>query len=143
MNENQIETYRTFIDAMEAGDAITSEALFDKLMAEKLHTAIEDRRAEIAEQVFVDEELTLEDYSAEEIEAFMQTEEFAQLDELSKDTLKSYVKKSSKDAAAQGLKAGEQLKHNDLPSLNKFHKHLDKAAQRTRGIATAANKLAK
>ena len=42
-------------------------------------------------------ELTLEDFTPEELEDFMQTEEYEQLDELSKETLGSYVKKSVKD----------------------------------------------
>ena len=42
-------------------------------------------------------ELTLEDFTPEELEDFMQTEEYEQLDELSKATLGSYVKKASKD----------------------------------------------
>lgn len=44
-------------------------------------------------------ELTLEDFTAEELELFMQTEEYEQLDELSKGTLKSYIKGATKDAA--------------------------------------------
>jgi hypothetical protein len=43
-------------------------------------------------------ELTLEDFTPEELEDFMQTEEYEQLDELSKDTLGSYVKKASVDS---------------------------------------------
>jgi len=50
-------------------------------------------------------ELTLEDFTPEELEEFMQTEEYEQLDELSKSTLGSYVKKASKDAEKSGEKA--------------------------------------
>jgi hypothetical protein len=45
-----------------------------------------------------DEELTLEDYSLEELEDYMMSEDFEQLDELSKSTLGSYVKKAAADA---------------------------------------------
>lgn len=48
------------------------------------------------------EDFTLEDFTVEEIEEYMQTEEFAQLDELSKTTLGSYIKKRSNDVATQG-----------------------------------------
>lgn len=48
------------------------------------------------------EEFELDDFTVEEIEEYMQTEEFAQLDELSKETLGSYVKKRSHDVAVQG-----------------------------------------
>ena len=44
------------------------------------------------------EETELENYSLEELEEFMVSEEFEQLDELSKSTLGSYVNKASKDA---------------------------------------------
>ena len=48
------------------------------------------------------EEVDLEDFTLEQIEEFMQTEEFSQLDELSKDTLASYIKKRSHDVATMG-----------------------------------------
>ena len=44
------------------------------------------------------EETELENYSLEELQEFMVSEEFEQLDELSKSTLGSYVNKASKDA---------------------------------------------
>jgi hypothetical protein len=44
------------------------------------------------------EDINLEDFSLEELEEFMVSEEYEQLDELSKSTLGSYVKKASKDA---------------------------------------------
>lgn len=44
------------------------------------------------------EEVELENYSLEELQEFMVSEEFEQLDELSKSTLGSYVNKASKDA---------------------------------------------
>lgn len=44
----------------------------------------------------------LSDFSLEDIESFMQTEDYNQLDELSKNTLASYIKKRSHDVAAMG-----------------------------------------
>lgn len=44
-------------------------------------------------------ELTLEDYSLEELEDFILSEDFEQLDEVSKKTLKSYVKSAKQDIA--------------------------------------------
>lgn len=46
-------------------------------------------------------ELTLEDFTFEELEEFMQTEEYEQLDELSKGTLRSYLKGSKSEAESQ------------------------------------------
>lgn len=48
------------------------------------------------------EEFDLDDLSLEDIESFMQTEDYNQLDELSKNTLASYIKKRSHDVAAMG-----------------------------------------
>ncbi len=50
----------------------------------------------------ISEELTLEDFSFEELEEFMMSEEYEQLDEVSKKTLASYVKKASHDVATKG-----------------------------------------
>ena len=44
---------------------------------------------------------SLEDYSVEELEDFMMSEEFEQLDELSKATLGSYIKKAHSDTGKQ------------------------------------------
>ena len=49
-----------------------------------------------------EEQFDLEDFTLEQIEEYMQTEEFAQLDELEKTTLASYIKKRSHDVATQG-----------------------------------------
>ena len=53
-----------------------------------------------AQKRLANEELDLEDFSLEEIEDFMMSEEFEQLDELSKKTLKSYAKKAQKNVNA-------------------------------------------
>jgi hypothetical protein len=53
------------------------------------------------------EDFNLDDMDPALVEEFMQTEEFEQLDELSKKTLRSYFDKSHKDAA-QHYKAGEE-----------------------------------
>ena len=50
----------------------------------------------------MDEEYTLEDFTPEEIEDFIMSEEFEQLDELSKETLKSYYKKASSPYDKEG-----------------------------------------
>ena len=44
-------------------------------------------------------ELTLEDFTIEDIEEYMMSEDYEQLDELSKNTLASYIKKASHSAA--------------------------------------------
>lgn len=82
------------------------------------------------------EELTLEDFSIEELEEFMMSEEFEQLDELSKQTLGSYIKKAAggvKGAASQAMMAA----HNPNGG------HFSKAVKRVKGIEKATDKLTK
>jgi hypothetical protein len=55
------------------------------------------------------EELSLEDYSLEEIQDFMMSEDFEQLDELSKKTLGSYVKKQQGLAEAGNKPVDKQF----------------------------------
>lgn len=59
------------------------------------------------------EDLSLEDFSIEDIEAFMMSEEYEQLDELSKKTLGSYLRKAS-----------DQRQKNEPERRNSFDKHL-------------------
>lgn len=96
---------RDLINAIAAGDAIEIENAFNSVMAEKVSMRIDDMRYDVAQNLFAEEaeeieeevELTLEDFSVEELEEFMVSEDFEQLDELSKDTLKSYVSKASSE----------------------------------------------
>jgi len=85
-------------------------------------------------------ELTLEDFTPEELEEFMQTEEYEQLDELSKDTLYSYVKKSEKDQDDQFKKIGKGIRDSDPKSANKAG---HKFSMRSIGQDRAENRLAK
>ncbi len=81
------------------------------------------------------EEFTLEDYSVEELEDFMMSEDFEQLDELSKATLSSYVKKASLDNADRGINYGYNSSGN--------HKSLGKMVKRSKNIDKAVDKLTK
>lgn len=85
-------------------------------------------------------ELTLEDYSLEELEEFMMSEEFEQLDELNKDTLYSYVKKSERDQDIQFKKVDKGIRDNDPKSANKAG---HKFSMRSIGQGRAENRLAK
>jgi len=81
------------------------------------------------------EEFYLEDYSIEELQDFMMSEDFEQLDELSKKTLGSYVKKASLDNADRGINYGYNSSGN--------HKSLDKMVKRSKNIDKAVDKLTK
>jgi hypothetical protein len=91
------------------------------------------------------EEFTLEDYSVEELEDFMMSEDFEQLDEVSKKTLGSYVNKAHdqlmKHTAAVNFKSGRGDK--DVLSYTHEPTTARKTANRTKGVATAIGKLTK
>ncbi len=65
-----------------------------------------ERAKHTNEEFDAEEDFDLDDFSLEDIEAFMQTEEYEQLDELSKETLKSYKKK-----ATDNLQSNVHRKH--------------------------------
>lgn len=69
-------------------------------------------------------------------------EETEQLDELSKKTLGSYIKKAADDIGWQAADAGKQLGAGGYKS-NGWTKHLDKAKQRIKGVAKATDRLTK
>lgn len=80
-------------------------------------------------------ELTLEDFTAEELEAFMVSEEFEQLDELSKRTLGNYLKKSSRDVSHKSSMAAY--------SGDKGDKMIDDSRKRIKNMDKAVSRLAK
>lgn len=101
-----------------------------------------DKKA-IASATSVKEELDLSDFTQEEIIDFMMTEDFAQLDELSKNTLSSYLKKAAKSKNSAIDKA-DRIKYNNAgtgsemaprskKALDKNNKTIDK---RTKGIGS-------
>lgn len=98
------------------------------------------------------EDVSLDDFTVEEIEEYMQTEEFAQLDELSKETLGSYVKKRSHDVATQGAltrkhamdseaKKKEQNYRGARESDDKANKAFMKGWKHRQGIGRAVDKM--
>jgi hypothetical protein len=77
-----------------------------------------------------------EDDEEEEDEEDDEDEESEQIDEISKKTLASYVKKATPSAMSHGVK-GMDYKNDDQS------KHFNKAMNRMIGIQRAADKLAK
>ena len=69
-------------------------------------------------------------------------EETEHLDELSKKTLGSYIKKAADDIGWQAADAGKQLGAGGYKSSG-WTKHLDKAKQRIKGVAKATDRLTK
>ena len=91
------------------------------------------------------ESFDLSDFTLEELEDFMMSEDFAQLDELSKKTLTSYLKKAEK----QATKAGDSYsnaafrRHDFAPDTPAMAKNAKKLAKRIPGIDRAHDRLAK
>lgn len=73
-------------------------------------------------------------------EEYMQTEEFEQLDEISKKTLSSYIGKASHDVHNQSFRAGEKYSTGGMKDMKK---PFMKSMKRISGIGKAAKKLAK
>jgi two-component sensor histidine kinase len=68
-------------------------------------------------------------------------EEVEELDELSKSTLGSYVKKASKDSRNKALDVGSEM--TSASSAQSAIKKFNKSAKRVKGISTAVDKLTK
>lgn len=145
---------KDLINAIASGSAIQTEQAFNQVMAEKISTRLDDMRVEVAQTMFkeetqIDEEedLTLEDFSLEELEEYMMSEDFKQLDEISGKVLGSYVQKARADAKAkyqhqQDIEAHPSVKkHSDKISdyynrreytksgESKYRKQIDKARE--------------
>ena len=115
-------------------------------------------------------ELNLEDFSLEEIQDFMMSEDFEQLDELSKTTLGKYMRKANVAATEHRRRAQSDARHqDDMRAVSHFwsgkkeiddplrkatanaidylekskQKNIAKADKRERGIETAVKKLTK
>ena len=97
----------------------------------------------LAKHGYVKEEC-IEDYSLEELQEFMVSEDYEQLDELSKTTLGNYIKKAANDKADTAFHRGYSAYNNSdhkpysEPMRNKVHKGQE---NRNKGIKRAVNKL--
>ena len=82
--------------------------------------------------------------SKEEVEEFMQTEAYDQLDELSKKTLSSYVKKAALSQHYNNKNFNSKETNNkDTQSDDDKIAGVKKSSKRTMGVMTAVNKLTK
>jgi len=161
------------ITAIQAGDSQNIEKHFENEMSTRIAERLDDMRTNVAKNMFnedtdegYDYDLTLED-----IEEFMQTEEYEQLDELSKKTLGSYISKAANNMAInhgyrmtksaesdevdrfmnRNTAVGYQQKHATTDDIKKtlgadnksIGKLHHKVGVRARGIDTAVKKLTK
>lgn len=88
-------------------------------------------------------ELTLESMTAEEIQNFMESAEFDQLDEISKATLGSYVNKAHDQLVKHAATKAVKYTRGDKDSLNFELTTARKEGNRQKGMKTAVAKLTK
>jgi len=82
-----------FIDELAAGNASGAKDMLNDMLSARAFEALEGRKVEIAQNIF--------NGSVQEEEVEITQEEFDQLDELSKNTLRSYLKSSKAEAGSQ------------------------------------------
>jgi hypothetical protein len=124
-----------------AGAAGAGEYSKDAIAKEKQHSDLaKKRKAGINTAVNKLTKEDLEGFSVEELEDFMMSEDYEQLDELSKKTLGSYVKKASNKLMTHGTNAMTSVARNDFANADYHSKGIVK---RKAGINTAVNKLTK
>ena len=138
------------------------EAL-EEAMQDRIRAALEEKYAEMTESKDedddededededddeddedMDESFDLSDYTIEELKDFMVSEDFDQLDEISKKTLASYVKKAGgagKEGLAHAVKS--QMSAADSGDRAGYKKSQKQANNRSTGIQRAADRLAK
>jgi hypothetical protein len=83
-----------FIDELAAGNASGAKDILNDMLSARAFEALEGRKIEIAQNIFNGSQV-----QEEEVE--ITQEEFDQLDELSKNTLRSYLKGSKAEAGSQ------------------------------------------
>ena len=113
-----------FIDQIATGDASGAKNTMSDMLSAKAFEALDIRKQELAASLFggspqevQEEQLNLEDFSLEELEEFALSEEFEQLDELSKGTVRSYLKKS-KEQESGALGRQGATTNNDMSPID-------------------------
>ena len=138
---------KSFIDNTAAGNAAIAKENLNDLLSARAFKALDERKTELAQNLFgstkvQEEELNLEDYSLEELQEFVETEEYEQLDEVSKKLLRSYLKgvKREDDPRIHGDSAGPANQMSDKArSLGRTEQ--DKEDSRYEGQKLAKRKL--
>jgi len=113
-----------FIDQIATGDASGAKNTMSDMLSAKAFEALDIRKQELAASLFggspqevQEEQLNLEDFSLEELKEFALSEEFEQLDELSKGTVRSYLKKS-KEQESGALGRQGATTNNDMSPID-------------------------
>lgn len=117
----------TDLAALQDADGFQTE--FESRLSDKVADALEMRKVDVAQNFFADVQ-------------HIQNEEVEELDELSKKTLGSYIKKASEKAIqhAHAQDVEDLMRRDRDPSLVRHH--ADKKWKRLKGINKATDKLA-
>ena len=99
-----------FIDELAAGNASGAKDMLNDMLSARAFEALEGRKIEIAQNIFNGSQV-----QEEEVE--ITQEEFDQLDELSKGTVRSYLKKS-KEQESGALGRQGATTNNDMSPID-------------------------
>ena len=141
INKNPLEMKEAIAEELRARVALALEAKM------KDHEEDEDDEDDDMKESF-----DLSNYTVEELEDFMVSEEFEQLDELSKKKLGNYIKAASADASLKRMKSDRlntaassgKISQGEFQALDRGANNLYKSSQnRLRGIAKATDRLTK
>ena len=149
---------KTFIDKVASGEANEAKDILNDILSSRAFDSIDARKIEIAQSLYNNEEVEVQDtadtpmedelLTQEEFDALseeeqeMYLEHLEQLDELSKDTYKKYLKTS--DAEMKAHRSGSQSSRYADTAGNRGYKEAGKNNVQDREMNTqSAQKFAK
>jgi PHD/YefM family antitoxin component YafN of YafNO toxin-antitoxin module len=131
-----------FIDDVVAGNASAAKETLNDILSAKAFESIDMQKKELARSVFGGQQESFEEITDDE-EAYAEDVEVdgEQLDELSKSTLKSYIRKAG-DQASDSKQELDHLKRSPDAGDRSMARDAGKTyVKRTIGVHQAANKL--
>jgi len=146
INRNPLEMKEVIAEELRARVALALEAKMKDDEEDDMEDEDED------EDDMKKESFDLSKYTIEELEDFVESEDFNQLNELDKKTLGSYIKKASVDASLKRMKSDRlntaassgKISQGEFQALDRGANNLYKSSQkRLTGIAKATDKLTK
>ena len=118
MTKESYESLGLLVQSIQEGNASNMSQLFDKIMLEKIADLVEQRKQEIAEDLFSEE----------------------QIDELSKDTLNKYVNKATRDMRAADYSSGAHSAKSTISAMSGDIKSSDMHAKESNRKSNLADK---
>lgn len=139
LDKNPLAMKEALEEEMKARIAVAIEEKMNASMEEEYD--LEEAKDDDEDDDDMDESFDLSDLTLEELEDFMMSEDFEQLDEISQDTLRSYIKRASHSSggsenAINKLKAKSRA-HKTLGNDAEAKEYADKAKKRDIGLNRA------